>query len=328
MLNKPFRNPKLALAGSLAVAVALLVLPALAMTGPAAASGNAVAPALGQPDHIGYVVADLAATQRQVTAATGARFQVSKTSVTAWIAGHGVERATLRRGISSSGGSGPVLELVQVSDLPRGWLGDRAHPFMSYSVDMVSAYDRPLTAAGMSMVVRGSDFAIWRGEGGVTVRLIDNSADPATRAESTTVNNAGEFGPPVALTLLPCDTTALAAQLGQALGVTWRDPQSYTLPWTLPDGSTHLLTSTSTMSQQHSPFLVVENPHGLPGEDRCSSDYTPSYLIYATPDVSAAGERFASARMQLIGAVPSLIGAYHGGGISVEAVSPAFIPAQ
>lgn len=327
MLDKPFCGARIARAGKLALAAALLGVPALAAPSPATASNgvDAVAQALGQPDHIGYVVADLSATQQQVTAATGARFQVSSSPVTAQVTGDGTKQVTVKRAISTSGGSGPVLELMQVSDVPRQWLGDRDHPFLSYSVNSVNAYNRPFTVAGMSLVVSGKGFAFWQGKGGVMVRLIDNPADPAIQGETSAVDNAGDFGPPAALTLYPCDTAAVATQLGQALGARWRDAQSYTLPWNLADGSTSLLTSTSTISQQGGPFIGVESPHGFPGEDPCTSDDTPSYLIYAT-DVSAAGERFGSAGMQFIGAVPTLIAAYRGDGISLEAASPVFVP--
>ncbi|WP_328384457.1 hypothetical protein OHQ88_33665 (plasmid) [Micromonospora zamorensis] len=82
----------------------------------------------------------------------------------------------------------------------------------------------------------------------------------------------------------------------------------------------------STEPQQRSPFIVVENPHGFPGEDASTPGLAPPYLIYATPDVATAGQRFASAGLELIGTAPSLAAAYRDAGITLEAASPVFVP--
>ena len=84
---------------------------------------------------------------------------------------------------------------------------------------------------------------------------------------------------------------------------------------------------------QGPPYPTTEEPHGFPGENGCSPTYTPHYLVFIAPnsDVAAADAQLKAAGLRFIARAVSggyeLIAAYRGpGGVSVEAVSPAFAP--
>lgn len=287
-----------------------------------------VAVASVTPDDLGHAVTDVDAARAQLAAATGTTFgPTTRSTEYVWLTDREqLQRITLRRTVSARGG--PFLELVQASPAIGPWAArsDRAVPFLSYSVDDVSAASRVLAAAGMTPLAIAHDFVYLRGTGGQFIRLIDRTAMPArgTNEEGTTV----DLGPPVAAGLYPCDVAALKRQLAAATGITWREPQSFTLPWELSDGTTRVVSTTATISQTGEPFVNLETPHGFPLEDSCTATHTPEYLVFVADDVSAAEAQLAAAGMRFVARVPTLIGAYRGtGGVSVQVVSPAFVPA-
>jgi hypothetical protein len=300
-----------------------LVIAVVAAPLTATAGGAAELPRLGQPDHIGYLVSDLNAAKSQLAAATGTEFgPVSTTKVK--IAGG--RRVSVTRTVSKRGA--PFIELDHAASGGGPWTArpDRAQMFLSYSVGEISGWRDKMKNANMKLVASGRDFSLWRGLGGMLIRLVDSASVPS--GAGTNQSRADiDLGAPAAMMLYPCAPDAVRTQLQGVLGVTWRDPQTYTLPWTLPDGSTRMVTGTSTLTQDGTPFLGIETPHGLPGEDVCTSDHTPAYLVFTASDVVAADAQFDGAGLRPVGRVPALISAYRGaGGLPVEAASPSFMP--
>lgn len=274
--------------------------------------------ALGQPDGIGYLVSDLTAVENQLQNATGMQFgSTTVKEVPVKLAGRsGTQTVTLKSAITRT--TQPSVEIVEAHPAPPQTSPDRVIPFLSYSVSNISQAGVQLQRAGFQPAVTSAHFSIWRGKGGIFVRLTDESTPGSTSDPR-----------PAALSLYPCDIDGVKAQLSSALGVQWSDPQTFTLPWTLADGTVNSHTSTSMVTLSGGPFLALEPPHGFPGEDACSADYTPNYLVFAADDVTQAEQRLTDAGMTPIAQVPGLLGAYRGtNGMSVEIASPSFLPAQ
>lgn len=317
------KNPQLT---KLASVTAAGVLMAAAASQPATAS--TCAPPLGQPDAITYLVPDVHAARQQLESGTGVVFTRKQRSVKVTIAG---ERRSQRLNLVEAiydPAQGPTIELVQVSSTGSGaWPGDgRGHVALSYQVADVREYAAGLRSAGMRQVVAGDEVAVWQGAGGLIIRLDEHL--PASTPPSSSAAPIN-FGAPVSIALYPCDPQALASQLSQALGLTWRDPDVYQLPWALADGSSASPHSASTTSKDGLPYVTVADAasHGFPGEDTCATDYLPSYLIYATSDVNAAGAQLAAAGMQFIGTVPTMITLYISAGrVPVQVVHTSFVP--
>ncbi|MEU1813477.1 hypothetical protein [Micromonospora aurantiaca (nom. illeg.)] len=292
------------------------------------ATASICPPALGQPDAITYVVPDVQAARQQVERGTGAVFTSLQRTVTLTVSGQRTAQPVMLTASVYDPPQGPALELVQVSSPGSGaWSGDgRGHVALSYSVADVRRYASELRRAGLRQIATGEDIAIWRGAGGVTIRLDEHlpaAAPPVTSAAPI------NLGAPVSIALYPCDPAALTAQLTRALSLSWRSTDTYQLPWTLADGSAVSPSSTSTTSQTGLPYVTVANAssHGFPGEDICGIDYLPSYLVYAASDVTAANAQLAGAGLQFIGTVPALITLHIGAGrVPIQVVHTSFAP--
>jgi len=225
------------------------------------------------------------------------------------------------------------MEFVQASPAIGPWeaSADRALPYLSYSVADVDDAATSLEQAGLKLAARaGNSFAYYRASGGVLVRVISRHLMPAGPG-SNKAQAPIDLGPPAADALYPCDISRAHEALSRALGIEWRLPQLFALPWQLADGSIVVRAATATISQQRAPFIATEAPHGFPGEDSCSVSYTPHYLVFATPNVAAADAQMKAAGMRFIARSivddVAIISAYRGaGGVSLEAVSPIFVP--
>lgn len=313
----------------LAAAVAAVAFVAPLSIGTAQAAGSRPS---GPPDHLVQAVTDIGQASRQLSAATGTRFGKVTTSKIKVTVGDqpGITMVTLKRIVSTRGTPYVAFEQAFPAIGPWAVQPNRPQSAISYSVSDVRSATKELQAAGLTKVVTSDSFAYLRATGGLLVQVINKYLMP--QGAGSNEPQAGiDFGSPVADSIYPCDIGALQADLSRALGLTWGASQTVTLPWELSDGTTVPLTGTSTISEQTTPFLGTEAPHGFPLEDNCSADYTPHYLTFAANDVAAADTQMADAGMRFVARVVyggmSLISAYRGaGGVSVMVVSPAFVP--
>jgi len=315
------RNPRAVLAATL---TAFVIMSTLGLTRPAHAGEHAQLAPLGQPDHFGYVVADVDAAQDQLAQATGSSFVTSEQTVEVrQLAGsHRPSQVTLKQAVSARE-TGPATELVQATPAVGPWSVDsRAHLFLSYTVDETTEYAATLERAGLWLVAESDEFAFWRGAGGVTVRLTE---DPPVGGPQTPTAPM-DFGAPVAVALFTVNLPVVAEQLTRALGITWREPQEFTMTWQLSDGSVRVVTATSTISQEGDPYISLESPHGFPGEEDCSADYSLPYLVYAVVDVPGADAQMEAAGLRFVARVPTVVAAYRSEGVPVEAASQALLP--
>ncbi|MFQ6227070.1 VOC family protein [Nocardia sp. NPDC002869] len=275
---------------------------------------------VGVPHHIGFVVADMAATVRAFEAGTGARFTgLSEETVAVELAGEAGTRSVQLRRVRTVGGS-PSLTFEHATPAIGPWADSAAATaFLSYAVDDVDGMGATLVDHGFENVARAADFGFWRNADGVLIRLIDRDSWSAGSGA------AGDLGEIRSFTLLPCAASGLRDQLAGALGVNWKVPMSVPLPWQQVDGEMRPVLHEVHSSSEKGPHLSIETPAPVSSQN-CAPGTTRAHLVYFTPDVTAAEQRMVEAGMTPLARVPGITTYFRAGthGPYVEIGSTAF----
>lgn len=174
--------------------------------------------------------------------------------------------------------------------------------FLSYPVRDLDAAGQVLRQAGFELAATADDFTIWRGVGGVLVRLTDQRAAPAQQTNSATTTD----GPPVqSVTFDPGNSAALKEQLAKALGVRWEP-----------------IVQQVDASEEREAHVTLETPDPV---QSCTADQTPGHIIYFTPNLVGVEQRLATSGMSFVGRAPGMNTYFRGAGdFYVEVGSTAF----
>lgn len=231
-----------------------------------------------------FVVNDIDATIASWSAATGTEFSpVTKSTRLVILAEGGPRFITLKSAYSVKGE--PFLEIVESNASVGPWAPQNgpggATNHLVFSVDHVHQASKIMKDAGFKKIaICGDEFAFFRGENGVLVKIINNCLLP-TSAEN--VSQAPiDFGDIRHIDLSVSKYPELQTQLGQINGSTWTEFGFQGAPFQFEDG-VHVIDVTAAITDIL-PELQLEYvvpALGVFGNSDTSYNMHPAYVIPA-----------------------------------------------